>query len=97
MSHHAVIELPCNPGRGSALVDFFSVALVDTRAFEGCELVEMYTDRDDPDRVILLEKWATSENYDAYLAWRMETGLMEALAPFMDAEALRVLRLQPQD
>jgi hypothetical protein len=38
----------------------------------------MYTDRDDPDQVMLLEKWATSENYDAYLAWRIEAGLMEA-------------------
>jgi quinol monooxygenase YgiN len=97
MSHHAVIELPCNPGQGSALVEFLSVALVDTRAFEGCELVEMYTDRDNPDQVILLEEWATSENYDAYLTWRIENGLMEALAPFMDTEALRILRLQSQD
>ncbi|GIR37137.1 MAG: hypothetical protein CM15mP49_25220 [Actinomycetota bacterium] len=39
-------------------------------------------DQDNPDRIILWEKWETRENYEAYLAWRTETGMFEGLEPF---------------
>jgi quinol monooxygenase YgiN len=97
MSHTALVEFPCNPGKGKELVEMLSGALVDTRAFEGCELVEVYTDNDNPDLVILWEKWGSRENYDAYLAWRIETGLMDALAAFMDTTTLQIHNLDPQD
>jgi quinol monooxygenase YgiN len=93
MSHTAIAEFPCNPGKGTELLDVLRGALVDTRAFEGCESIETYTDNENPDLVVLWEKWATRANYDAYLAWRMETGLMDVLAPFMDTGSLRIVNL----
>lgn len=93
MSHTAVVEFPCHPGKGKELLDTLRVALADTRAFEGCESIETYSDQEEPDRVMLWEKWATRANYDAYLAWRMETGLMDVLAPFMDTQTLRITNL----
>ena len=69
-----------------------------TRAFEGCENVETYTDADDPDRIVLWEKWATREDQEAYLAWRTETGtsISSMTAPMM-AEPPRFVHLEPQD
>jgi quinol monooxygenase YgiN len=93
MSHTAIVEFPCNPGQGKGLLETLSAALVDTRAFEGCESIEVYADNEDPDRIVLWEKWAERANYDAYLAWRMETGLMDVLAPFMDTQNLRIVNL----
>ena len=97
MSHSAIAEFPCNPGKGAELLEVLRVALVDTRAFEGCESVETYSGQDDSDLIILWEKWATRANYDTYLAWRTETGLMDVLAPFMDTQALRIVNLDAQD
>lgn len=94
MSHTAVVEFPCNEGKGAELLATLKVALVDTRAFAGNEGIETYSDQDDPDLVVLWEKWATRADYEAYLAWRMETGLMDVLAPFMDTSKLRIVHLQ---
>lgn len=93
MSHTAVVEFPCNPGQGAALLETLRAALVDTRAFDGNEAIEVYSSQEDPDTVLLWEKWAAKANYDAYLAWRMETGLMDVLAPFMDTSKLRIVNL----
>jgi quinol monooxygenase YgiN len=68
-------------------------ALVDTRAFDGNEGIEVYTDQENPDLVLLWEKWRARSDYDAYLAWRMETGLLDALAPFMDTANVRIVNL----
>ncbi len=54
--------------------------LPDTKAFEGAELIEAYVDSDNPDRLIVWEKWAGRQNQEAYLNWRTETGV---LAQFM--------------
>lgn len=56
-------------------------ALVDTRAFEGNESIEVYADQENPVLVVLWEKWRARSDYDAYLAWRMETGLMICVLP----------------
>ncbi len=86
MSHTVLGEFLCSPGKGAEFLEIFLPALADTRAFEGCELVETYTDQDNPDVVILWEKWAARENHEAYLAWRMETGMLDLIGPFMAAE-----------
>ena len=80
MSHTVMAEFHCNEGMGELLLPGLLESLSDTRAFEGCLSVETYVDQDDPDRVYLWEKWATRENYESYIAWRSETGMLEALA-----------------
>ena len=94
MSHTAIVEFPCNDGSGAGLLETLKVVLIDTRAFAGNEGIETYSDQDNPDLVVLWEKWATRAEYEAYLAWRMETGLMDVLAPFMDTSKLRIVHLQ---
>jgi|TARA_Y100000588_G_C13547632_1_gene624760 quinol monooxygenase YgiN len=77
------VEFPCNEGLGAGLVEALKTALVDTRAFDGCESIEVYVDADQPDTVILWEKFATRAHHEAYLAWRVETGLLDMLAPIL--------------
>jgi len=83
MSHTVIAEFACNKGKGAGFLEILKGALPDTRAFEGCELIEIYTDEDNPDRVLLYEKWATRENHGAYMAWRGENGMADMLGPFM--------------
>ncbi len=90
---HAVFA--CNVGLGAGLVETLKSALVDTRAFDGCESIEVYVDADEPDKVILWEKFATRAHHEAYLAWRVETGLLDMLAPIL-AEDLKITYLDNQ-
>ena len=66
MSHTVVVEFPCAEGKGAQFLDALRAALPDTRGFEGCELVETYTHQDDPDKIVLWEKWAAKPNQEAY-------------------------------
>jgi len=96
MSHTVMAEFHCNEGMGELLLPGLMESLSDTRAFEGCESVETYVDQDDPDRVYLWEKWAKRENYEQYIAWRIETGMLEALAPVL-VKPMTPTHLAPQD
>ena len=82
-SQHTFLLL-CNPGKREEFFELLLAALADTRAFEECESVETYVDQDNPDHIYLWEKWATRAHYEAYLAWWMETGMLDSIAPFMD-------------
>jgi len=64
----------------SALV----TALVDTRAFAGCQGLEVLLDRSDPSKVRVLERWESLEHDLAYRDWRAtEPNVLE---PFLAAE-----------
>ena len=95
MSQTVHVVFPCNEGLGAGLVEALKSALVDTRAFDGCESIEVYVDADEPDKVILWEKFATRAHHEAYLAWRVETGLLDMLAPIL-AEDLTITYLDDQ-
>ena len=83
MSQTIHVVFPCQEGKGPELIEILREALADTRAFEGCESVEVYSDDRNPDTVVLWEKFAVKENHQAYLQWRMDTGLPELLAPVL--------------
>mgnify|MGYP006083208491 FL=1 len=83
MSHHVVVKFPCKEGKGEEFLSVLKGALVDTRAFEGVQLVDVYVDADKPDDIILLEEFDARANQEAYLGWRMETGMLDLIGPFM--------------
>ena len=57
--------------------------LPDTRAYDGCVSVTTHRDLDDASKVFLIEVWETREHQQKYLAWRVETGLMDAIGPML--------------
>jgi quinol monooxygenase YgiN len=57
--------------------------LPDTRAYDGCVSVTTHRDLDDPSKVFLIEVWDSREHQQKYLAWRVETGLMDAIGPML--------------
>ena len=60
-------------------------ALKETRAYEGCQDVETFVEME-TGNVMLVELWETAEHQQAYLNWRIETGLTEALSDFLAGE-----------
>ena len=83
---HALFQ--CQPGKGAELLAILGSdqGLVATRAFEGCESIETYTDADNPDTIVLWEKFATRANHEAYLEWRIETGMIDMLGSILASD-----------
>jgi quinol monooxygenase YgiN len=80
MSHTVILEITLKPGLGAAVIPGLLTSLVDTRAYAGAGLIEAYVDSDNPDRVVIWEKWESRPHQEAYLNWRVETGMIESLA-----------------
>jgi quinol monooxygenase YgiN len=76
MSVRVVAEFPAAPGKLAELTAALKVALPDTRGFEGCEEVESLLDAD-RETIVLVERWRSFEDYDRYLGWRVETGMLD--------------------
>lgn len=85
MSVLVIAEFFVSPEKSEAFLDLLKEALPDTRSFDGCESVETFVNQDDPGHVFLVEKWRERANQEAYLGWRMETGLTDMLTPFITA------------
>ncbi|HEY5265482.1 MAG TPA: antibiotic biosynthesis monooxygenase [Acidimicrobiales bacterium] len=89
-----ILFFHCQPGKGSELLDILSVALVETRAYDGCVSVGSFVDADRPDSIVLYEEWDTRAQNEKYMTWRLETGLVEMLEPIL-ASPLEVHYLEP--
>jgi quinol monooxygenase YgiN len=70
------------------LEDYLNIlkgALVETRSYKGCRSVTTLVDQE-TSSIVLVEEWDSDEDQQAYIAWRVETGLIDAIAPFMQGE-----------
>ena len=59
MSVAVIAVFPVHPDKIDEFLTLFRAVLPDTRAFEGCELIETYIDQSDPGRVVVWERWPT--------------------------------------
>lgn len=57
--------------------------LDETRAFDGCEGVEVVVDGQDPHHLVVVERWASPEADAAYRAFRAGPGATTALRPHL--------------
>jgi len=84
------VELKTQPGKAQALCsEVFGPAFSATRNYDGFIELTVYIEQA-LDTVLIIEKWKTKEHYEKYLKWRIDTGLVEALAPY--AAAAPVIR-----
>jgi quinol monooxygenase YgiN len=74
-----IFEANAKKGTGMQLVEAFRTILPDTRNKNGCQGVEVTANLDDADNLVLVERWATREDYETYLAWRQQRGDIDKL------------------
>lgn len=74
-----ILEMQAKPEAVDGLKAGLKELLPDTRAYDGCQGVDIYQDRDDPGHLVFYERWDSKEHYQKYLNWRTETGAMEQL------------------
>ena len=83
MAHTVYLEFKCTEGKGKEFLEVLLPALTHTRAFSGCISVETYSNSDAPDTVFLWEKWESRSDQEAYMTWRVETGMLDLIGPFV--------------
>ena len=79
------LEMPVKPDMLEDYLNILKGALVETRAYKGCRSVTTLVDQE-TSSIVLVEEWDSAEDQQAYIAWRVETGLIDAIAPFMQGE-----------
>lgn len=85
MSVMITLEMPVKPDMLEDYLNILKGALVETRSYKGCRSVTTLVDQE-TSSIVLLEEWDSAEDQQAYIAWRVETGLIDAIAPFMQGE-----------
>jgi quinol monooxygenase YgiN len=61
-----VVTIPAHPGKGAALAQESQARAAVARAEPGCEQFEVLRSVDDPDRIVLLERWSDQAALDAH-------------------------------
>jgi quinol monooxygenase YgiN len=85
MSVMVILEMPVKPDMLEDYLNILKGALVETRDYKGCRSVTTLVDQE-TSSIVLVEEWDSVEDQQAYMAWRVETGLIDAIAPFMQGE-----------
>lgn len=96
MSTIAIVTFRCSPEGRSALTDFLSgeEGLSVTRAYDAAIGVQTLLSNDSDD-VVLYEEWESVEHHQAYVGWRVETGLADFLSS--NGIELEIAYLTPTD
>ncbi len=83
MSVTVFLEVQSKPENIEELKTTFKAILPDTRAYDGCQGVQVVGNQDDSLNLILQEKWESRQHYEKYLGWRDETGALAALGAML--------------
>ncbi len=85
MACTVLLEINAKPDQLDTIKKTFKEILGDTRAYDGCIAVEVRQNQDDANNLVLIENWQSRAHYEKYLAWRTETGALEALGALVSS------------
>lgn len=80
MSVTVLLEIDFTAERFDDGIALFRSELMRTRAFPGCESVEVVVVDDNKHRVVFIERWSSAGDLDAYGRWRAGEGAITDLA-----------------
>ncbi len=83
MSVTVLLEAQVKPESVNALKSLFKEILPDTRAYDGCRGITVYSNQDNSSNLVLVQHWDSPEHHQKYLAWRTETGVMDRIGAML--------------
>ncbi len=63
-----IASIPSRPGQGAAVLALLREYAVHVNADPGCDRFEVYVDRDDADRIVVIERYRDQEAFANHLA-----------------------------
>jgi len=85
MACTVIFEVRAKPGTGKNLLQGFRDVLPETRNKPGCRGVEVTVNLDDPDNVLLIQRWDSRGHYETYLDWRKQRGDLKSFGEALAA------------
>lgn len=74
MATRVFVGIQALPGEGERLVRVMEEFIPDSASRDGAIESELVRDEDDRDSVLIIERWRSRADHEAYLAWRQESG-----------------------
>ncbi len=66
MAIRLVVTFKANPGKGSDFAKAFAPVIEAVQKEKGCEQYELFRSQEDPDKLVLLERWTDQASLDAH-------------------------------
>ena len=85
MSIAVKFDLSVIPERLDEFLEILKETAPGTRSFDGCVSFDIWVDTDTAGNVLFYEIWESRAQQEKYLAWRTETGLIEAVGELLAA------------
>lgn len=76
MTVQVIMEVSIKEGRYDDFCRFMTEILPGSRSHKGCVSIDFVRNQDDPADVVVMEKWDSRQEYEAYVAWRTESGVL---------------------
>ena len=89
MTVTAIVHARAKPGQGAALRDAFITGIPRARADADCQGVDILVNAEDPDHVVLIEKWTNVEAHGRYFEELQKTSEFAATAALISAHDSR--------
>lgn len=83
MSYLVCVDFKCKDGAVEAVGEMLRGALPETRAYDGCQQIDVYFD-ETRNTYSALEVWDSADHYKAYLQYRTDSGIADAVAPVLE-------------
>lgn len=79
MSVTVLLEAPVKSDEVANMKSYLAGILPESRAYEGCQSMEVYFNTEDGSNMVMVERWDSRAHHEKYLGWRTETGVMDKL------------------
>jgi len=80
MAVRLVVTVKALPGKGGDYLNAFLPVAKETQKEPGCEQYELFRSAEDPDRLVLLERWSTPEDLEVHMGVLRARGASPASA-----------------
>lgn len=80
-----VWEMQVSPAKRDEFVAMTAQSVDASRQYDGNLQFDILVDEARPDTVVFIEKWASEDIRQTYMAWRAETGGIEQLQAYLTA------------
>jgi len=83
MSSTVILRAKTKENQVDQFVDFIAGLLPETRAFPGCNNIDIFQNESDMREFVFYEDWESISHYERYLAMRSEQGVMNTMVSML--------------
>ena len=96
MTVNVILEGTLTEGERDNFTGICTEAFKVTRAFDGCQSIELIYNTESRNNWVFNEVWDTKGHYEKYLQFRTEDGTIDAIASLcVDAPSIRIFDIIP--